>query len=56
MKTATVIVNYVDANGDPKQMTTTVQYDPQVSGDLITIEFVGIPQGGPTMRPKTPRV
>lgn len=56
MKTAIITVDYIDVNGNPKQMQTTIQYDPQISADLVTIEFVGIPQGGPTMRPKTPRV
>lgn len=55
MKTAIVTVDYVDENGNPKQMVETTQYDPQVNSDLMTIEFISIPKGGPLMRPKNPR-
>lgn len=57
MKTATITVNYVDENGLPKQTEMTAQYDPDVQSDVITVEFVPEPQeGGPLMRPKTPRL
>ena len=55
MKTATITVDYVDANGLPKQMTTTVQYDPNTSADIVTIEYLNQNSEGPLMRPKKPR-
>lgn len=55
MKTATITVDYVDENGNPKQTTMTCTYNPSIQSDVITIEFIPLSEGGPLMRPKNPR-
>lgn len=56
MKKATITVAYVDENGTPKQTVMEADYNPAVQSDVITVEFVPAPQGGPVMRPKRPRL
>lgn len=54
--TFTVKVIYL-VDGQQVEQTETFEYDPETSGIVAEIEYVAEAQnGGPVMRPKTPRI
>ena len=55
MKTAQVTVNHTDSNGEPISNEFEITYNPDVSEVISEIEYVSASNGGPIMRPKTPR-
>lgn len=56
IKIAKFTTEIADENGEPLIQEFEMEYDTEVTEDIVIIEFVSNGEGGPLLRPRKPHI